>query len=86
MTTQSEIRERAANQLHQQISEYTGFDNGSKFKNASEVRRYFRVANFKQMLGPQFAVVVNEGAPLNDQSALNDFADAVIAHRWHYEN
>ena len=55
------------------INDATGFANGTPFRNASDVRRYFTVEAQREMFGDD----------VDSQDVLSEMAAEVIANRWH---
>ena len=61
-----------------EINDLTGFANGDKFTSDEQVREYFTDDNMAEMMGDY------DMEPPWTQHMLDEMADAVIAHRWHY--
>jgi hypothetical protein len=62
--------------LKQEISDATGFDFGEPFTSEAEVRDYFTMASMRDM-SPD-----GDFGDLDDET-LSEWADVVIAERWH---
>lgn len=70
-------------QLFHDINDVTGFANGDRFESATQIRDYFTVANLHEMVG-QGQFVADDGTDLTPtQATLTEWANVVIAQRWH---
>ena len=59
-----------------EINDATGFANGEQFVSAEQVRAYFTVEAQREMFGA-------EAASEHSQDTLDEWAELVIATRWH---